>query len=84
MEPKHDCNCSWLNLTVANRKCVGFFGGVFVLFFKLDFLQLIHIQTRVVWEAQDVGNWKLVPYVTATLQSSQHHCYPRQLTPGQV
>lgn len=42
-----------------------------LFFLKLKFLLLIHIQTRVVWEAQDVGNWKLFPYVTAILQSLQ-------------
>lgn len=50
------------NLTAADREGV--------------LSRLIHIHTRVVWEAQDVGNWK--PF-TNTLKFTVPVCTPQQV-----
>lgn len=52
----------WWNLTVADREGV--------------LSRLIHIHTRVVWEAQDVGNWKPFPN---TLKLTAPLCTPQQV-----
>lgn len=51
MEPKHDCNCFWLNVTVGNRMCVGFFWVLF-LFIFLNWISCSSSIFRHVWSGR--------------------------------